>query len=232
MLSYLQHGVSLHGHNSDIILPSDNFDISSFSYGYTSDKDDNHSIASTQCVYTIRGSPSGIWHVTNILSMLVDISVESASSYNATAAFQDYLAWLLESFLSTHEMTKRLQSDPTLQEVLEKCWVMSFCSVQALISCLRNQLSGGILRKGHILLSIFCVDLIKIPANLSDDTIIKLCSSLLSLIRISKEYESMRQVLSLHLGGALLDTLADESACNILGTDFQVSFCFYPSCPN
>jgi len=207
------------GHMVNLTLPYDTIDTSMFSY----EKDDTLPDVILNCTYVIRDASTGLWHATNVLSMLVDISMESASSHDATPAFQDYLAWILESFLTIHELQKRWEKNPTLQEACKKSKILSFCTVHALLSSLRKFLSDSILRKGYALLSILCADLLESSADLTEKSVqINLCSGILNLVAICQEHDSMRRVLSLHLIPAVQSAMADERICSNLGKDFQV----------
>ena len=206
---------------SKIVLPSSTFDMSSYIQG----KDEFSQSAAAHCTYTIQGLEVGLEHVTNILTMLVDISMESASSYNATVAFQDYLAWMFESFLIAHALQNRWQVDLTLQETCKRSEIMSFCAMHALLSSIQDQLSASMLRKGYTILSVLCADLLKSPANLTDKSIqLKICSGLLNLVPICKDYDSMRKVVLLHLVPSLQSIFVDDVACSTFGKDFKVWF--------
>jgi serine/threonine-protein kinase ATR len=203
----------------NLTLPYDTIDTSMYSF----EKGEHLPDVVSNCTYVIRDASSGLWHATNVLSMLVDISMESASSHDATPAFQDYLAWILESFLLIHELRKRWEKNPTLQEACKKSKILSFCTVHALLSSLRKFLSDSILRKGYALLSILCADLLECSAELTEKSVqINLCSSILNLVAVCQEHDSMRQLLSLHLIPTMQTAMGDESVCTILGKDFQV----------
>ncbi|KAH8588648.1 protein kinase-like protein rad3 [Bisporella sp. PMI_857] len=229
ILSRLQHpSIVSQYHVLKISLPSDDFDTSYFSYENYYDKDENQTTSSFHCTYVIHGAASSLWHVTNLLAILGDISMESASSYDATAAFQDYLAWMLESFLMAHEVGKRLKVDTALQDTCKKCELTIFCSMQALISSLRSHLSGSVLRKGCVLISLLCADLLANPESLTETIQLKFCSTMLNLVAVCREFDSMCQVLCLHLIPALQLALNHENASTSFGKDFQkaaVSLC-------
>jgi serine/threonine-protein kinase ATR len=208
------------GHSVNITLPYDAIDSSMFSYA---EKGDSLSDAIPHCTYVIRDAGSGLWHATNILSMLVDISMESASSHDATPAFQDYLVWMLEAFLSIHEIQKRCETDPRLGESCKKTKLLSFCAVHALLVSLQDHIPDSILRKGYALLSLLCARLLENPTDLTEKSVhINLCSSMLNLVAICNEHESMRRVLSLHLVPAVQNAMANETQCSNLGKDFLV----------
>jgi serine/threonine-protein kinase ATR len=189
-----------------------------FSY----EKDESQD-AILHCTYSIHDPAVGLWHVTNLLSILVDVSMESVTSHDPTPAFQDYLAWMLDSFLMAHDLQKRWKANPILHEACKKSEVMSFCSVHAFLSSLAEFLTESMLRKGYILLSALCADLLESPADLSDKSIhLNLCSSILNLVAVCEKHHSLRRVISLHLLPAIEACLLDEMTCSTLGNDFQV----------
>lgn len=179
--------------------------------------------SSVQSAYAIQDAAAGLWHSTNVLSMLVDICMESATSHHATPAFQDYLAWLLDSFLVVHGLQKRFQANSTLHEFCKRSEVMSLCALQALLSTLRESLPVTILRKGCVLLSLLCVGLLENLSDLSDkSTPHNICSSLLTLAVVCKRHESTRRLLALYLVPAIRVSLNDDDSILKLGKDFQV----------
>jgi serine/threonine-protein kinase ATR len=206
-------------HRIDATLPCDHIETSIFS----NDKDDDSQLAISHCTYLVHDPAVGLWHVTNILSMLVDISMESATSYDATPAFQDYLAWMLDSFLVSHDLQRRWRINPQLQESCKKSAVMSFCAVHALMSSLRGFLTDSMLRKGYVLLSILCADLLEHPADISDKLVrSNLCSSIMNLATVCTNDQLMHRVVCLHLVPAIEASLFDEVTRANLGKDFQV----------
>lgn len=205
-------------HLLPITLPSDSIGASMFA-----NKDDESQMTASNCTYTIYNSSMGIWHATNILAMLVDISMESANSHDATPAFQDYLAWILDSFLTSHGLQKRWEPYPQLREACKKSEILAFCAVQALLSSLENFLSDSMTRKGYALLSILCSDLLAPQSDVIEKSLhVNICSSILNLSVICKKYDSMRRIISLHLIPAIDTALLDPVISADLGKDFQV----------
>lgn len=201
-----------------MILPSRDPDYPSLS----NDKQGQPNPAS-QRTYVVQDATEGLWHVTQLLSMLVDISLEAATSHDATPAFQDYLAWLLDSFLVTHELQKRLRNNPNLQQSETRLEILSFCALHALLSSLRDSLSPLVLRKGYVLLSILCADLLEDPSSLSDKSVrLSFCSSLMNLTVVCNQHQSVHRVVSHHLLAMVKTTLTDESTIATLGKDFKV----------
>ena len=186
-------------------------------------EEENVSDTPLQCTYVIHNAADGLWHGANLLSMLVDISMEAAASFDATPAFQDYLAWILDSFLEVHELQARWQGSPTLGRSCEKVDSLSFCAVHAILTTLRESLSDNILRKGYVFLSLLCAALLEDTSNVSETPIrLNLCSCLLNLVAICNQHDSMRRAISLHLLPAVQVVLADNSKAMTLGNDFQV----------
>jgi serine/threonine-protein kinase ATR len=155
--------------------------------------------------------------------MLVDISMEAATSYDATPAFQDYLAWMLDSFLGIHELQKRRRESLNLPQSYNKLEELSFCAVHALISAVKDSMSPTIVHKCNVLLSILVADILERPADLSGDSIrVSLCSCLLTLSAACKEDDPMCRLVSPHIMATVTAVLGDEGVCNILGDDFKV----------
>jgi serine/threonine-protein kinase ATR len=80
----------------DIMLPSD--DMSRF-VSFIAGSEGPPSSA-VDCTYVIRDATESLDHARNVLSTLVDVSMAAVASYDATPAFQDYVGWLLDSFLA------------------------------------------------------------------------------------------------------------------------------------
>lgn len=190
---------------------------------FSNNKEEENQTTIFDCAYLIDDPAVGLWHVTNILSMLVDISMESAMSHDATPAFQDYLAWILDSILISHDLPKRWRMNPRLHELCRKSAVMSFCTVHALLTSHLDFLTEPMLRKGYVLLSILSADLVEHHGDLREKPVlINLCSSILHLVAICKKSHLMRRAVSLHLVPTLEAFLLDLEAHTNLGKDFQV----------
>ena len=190
---------------------------------FSQDKEEFDSDVPLRCMYVIHSAADGHWHATNLLSMLVDIFMEAAASFDATPAFQDYLAWILDSFVEVHELQVRWQGATTLGQPWEKVDFLSFCTVHTLLSTLRDSLSDSVLRKGYVILSLLFAALLRDRSTVFDKSIqLNLCSCLLSLVAVCENDHSMRRTVSLHLLPAVRATLADDKAFKTLGNDFQV----------
>jgi serine/threonine-protein kinase ATR len=225
MLNHLQNP-SMLSHNTtvDVCQPMDQVHQSMFSH----ESDGSSSTIVPNCTYRVRTAPECVCHVASILSMLVDISMAAAASYDPTPAYQDYMAWMLDSFHAAHEQRKKLQADPSLSEACRKSDIASFSSLQALLSTSRMSLRTAIVRKGYTILSNLCADLIENFEDLAEQPIqLSVCSSLLNLATMCREHDFMYRAVSLHLVPAIQDTLNDDSKRSSLGKDFQVNNCLH-----
>ncbi len=209
-----------HGALLQITLPSNEAE---FPF-YIQESNDGSSGPFPRCNYVIRGATEAFSHASNLLSMLVDISMVSAASYDATPAFQDYLAWLLDSFCFTHELCKRWQTNSILYEACLESDLTSFCAVHALSTSLRTSLSPPLTQKLYSLLSVLCVDALENSARLSETPIrFVICSSILNLAAICKENSQLRRTVSLKLVPVVQAALANTQRDMHLDKDFEVS---------
>ena len=201
---------------SQITSPAEDFDYSVFSQ-----QKDNSPYLMPR--YSINEATHAFWHVNYLLTILVDTSVEAVSSFDATPAFQDYLAWMLDSFLSVHDLQKRWQANPQLQQSCIDSCLPLFRAVGLLLSSVGEELSPTILRKGYLLFSILCSDLLRMPDALHETLDrVSICRGMLSLVAICKRYASMRGAVSLHLLPTITTTMLDDNSREKLGKDFQV----------
>ncbi len=209
----------------EIALPSD--DMSRFMSFF--EGTDSSPTSTINCTYVIRDAMEGLSHARNVLSILVDISMAAATSYDATPVFQDYVGWLLDSYLITREVHKKWRANTLLHPSCSEACAMPFCSVQALLTTLREYLSPSLLRKGYTSLSFFCTDLLEDPTQLSTSSIqLNLCSSIMNLAAVCHKYDSMRRVVSLRLIPAICATLTNGDTITIgMGNDLKVDLLFH-----
>ena len=203
----------------DLCLPMDKVEQTMFSH----DSVETSSTVIRNCTYVVKTAQEGICHAANILSMLVDISVAAAASYDPTPAYQDYTVWMMDSLLATHEQSKKLQTETSLSEACRKSDMICFSSIHALLFASRTSLRTTVLRKGYAVLSILCAGLIENVEDLTQQPILlKVCNSLLKLAAICKEHDSVLRAVSLQLVPAIQNNLNDNSKMLSLGGDFQV----------
>lgn len=194
-----------HAQVVDIVLPSDDMSLfASFVVG-----NDGSPTSAIDCTYVIRDATEGLSHARNVLSILVDVSMAAAASYDATPAFQDYVGWLLDSFLVSYELHKKWRANTSLNQSCSDACLLPFCSVHALVTSFRDSLSPPLLRKGYTSLSTFCIDLLLDPTQLSEKSIqINFCSSIINLAAGCRRYDSVRRAVSLYLLPVIHATLA------------------------
>lgn len=175
------------------------------------------------CTYSIEDSVEGFDQVTQSLLMLVDVSMEAAASYDVTPAFEDYLAWMFDSFCALHDIYQKWQTNPTLYEQCPNPDELSFCSLRALTSSVQDSLSPTLLRKGYIALSSLCANVLQDQNQCFDESKqLALCSFILNLANVCEKYDSVRRVVSLHLLPIMKTVLSAEGVTERLGTDFRV----------
>ncbi|KAK6580379.1 hypothetical protein PZA11_007401 [Diplocarpon coronariae] len=110
------------------------------------------------CSYIVRYAGEGLANVSSILLLLVEISKAATASYDATSAFRDYLAWLLDSFLRVLEVRNRWKANIALHEsfMMNTAFLIS---LKDLLSSLRRYIWPVTLRKGYTVLSIICAEI-------------------------------------------------------------------------
>lgn len=217
MLSHLQNpSIIPQGNMIPISSPADDLESSAFSQ----QKEDSPFPLPR---YTISEATHAFRHVSHLLSILVDASVEAVSSFDATPAFQDYLVWMFDSFLAMHDLQKRWHANPELQQVCIDTCLLSFRNLELLLFSVGEELSPAILRKGYLLFSIFCADFLGTPEALQETPDrFKICRGLLNLIAVCKKHDFIRGAVDLHLLPAIATALQDEDTRSKLGNDFQV----------
>jgi serine/threonine-protein kinase ATR len=220
MLGHLQStGFISANHVIDATLPSEGIDNSMFVY--EGDAAPSNPIAN--CTYPMRFGSEGISHVASILSVLAEISVTAVTSYDATPAFQDYMAWMLDSILTAYEQRKRVHDDSELSELCQRLDIASFCSLGTLNHAMQPFLSSTIFKKACTILSIFCADFIEKSYDLIGEVPqFSLCRSLLHLAAVCKEHYSLIRIIQLHLVPAIQLAMEEESRSSSLGNDFKV----------
>jgi serine/threonine-protein kinase ATR len=168
--------------------------------------------------YTIEDTPHAIQHLYILLSMLVEISVEAGTLYDATSAFEDYIAWLIDTFSAMHELHKRLKSIPKLQDA------MALCAMQVLLLLVNRSMPEVIQRKGSMTLSILLADILNTPSRqYSEFTAVGIRDSIIILIESCHKHSSIYRYVSLHLAPIVNKLLEEDDGLKTLGLDLKVS---------
>ncbi|KAF7872002.1 uncharacterized protein EAF02_009107 [Botrytis sinoallii] len=207
-----------HGWEMDFILPSDQFKVSSYSFSNEDDMNETF----LQCTYRLHNKAAAMQHAICILSILAKVSIQTASFQDATPAFQDYLAWLFDSFHASYELQKVWISSGNSAQDCESPAISLFCGLQALLSSFQNLLPETLVRKGYAYLTTIGADIIVNPSNISDkDVNLAFCRTLLYLANICKNYDSTCRIVRFSLLPKLRTVLDDEDASIMVGNDFQ-----------
>lgn len=179
--------------------------------------------SSLLCTYKLHDATGAIQHAICLLSILVKVSIQAASFQDATPAFEDYLAWMLDSFHLSYELQKVWISPGAFPQDHEVPTTALFYALQTLLSSIRASSSESLVRKGYAYLALISADLITIPSNVVDKEVnLVFCQALLDLANICKKYDSTCRTVRLSLLPKLSTVLEDEDASIIVGKDFQV----------
>ncbi|KAI9640177.1 serine/threonine-protein kinase M1 [Ciborinia camelliae] len=169
-----------------------------------------------------------LWRLnSNFFSYLKDsvstkVSIQAASFQDATPAFQDYLAWMFDSFHSSYELQKVWISPGMLNQDHEVPTIALFCSLHALLSSIQKSISESLIRKGYVYLALIGADIITTPSNVIDkDLNLIFCQALLDLANICRKDDSTCRTIRLSLLPKLQTVLDDEDASIMVGKDFQ-----------
>ncbi|SZF04158.1 unnamed protein product [Blumeria hordei] len=145
----------------DILLPPDDSE-NIFSLG-----DRDCKTKTFRLKYMIRDACHGLSHVSNILHILVDISIEVSSPCDATLTFQDYLAWLLDYLIKAHELLKKWCEVPTLLEPCHNHDELLLQTTFLIVSAPEKLIFPKVARKGFSVLLIICVEILEKSGKLS-----------------------------------------------------------------
>ncbi|KAH8816823.1 protein kinase-like protein rad3 [Xylogone sp. PMI_703] len=215
ILSKVQnHDDGMHYNRAEFVLPSDSSDETLFQY-----HNGESNSPSLHCKYVLYSIGDGLWHVTNLLHMLVDVSVHSLEESHATSAFRDHLAWIFDSLLITHELWKThhalILADRGFLKTI-------FSAALDLISStvLREYMSDTMLRKGSGLLSLLCMEVVQDLSMSDTDVIHNASRSFLQLAFYSTRYDSIRRMVSLQLIPVIISRFESKGAQDV-SDDFQ-----------
>jgi serine/threonine-protein kinase ATR len=219
LLNHLQNpGIIPHGHMGAVKLPSNEAE-----FFLVFNRKELPQNADSEYTYTIRETPDAIKHLNILLGILVEILKEAWTLYDATPAFQDYIAWLSDSLVVVHEMHKRFRSTPKLLETCEDGRVLLLCAMQCLFSSLDDSLPDTIRRKGSITLAILLADILDMPTQgPKESTLLTICRSILTLSVACQQYSFVYRSVFVHLLPVIRRILGDKDGLGNLGHDFQV----------
>ncbi|KAH8660790.1 protein kinase-like protein rad3 [Tricladium varicosporioides] len=204
------------GRIQQVIVPSNRLEYLTASFPKEAPTD-----VQASCSYTISDIAHAFGHVEGLLIILSNVSVAAAATFDPTPAFEDHLAWIIDSFYVPHELRKRWQANPQLLQKCKGSGPATFMALRTLLSSLRDHLTDSIVRKGYLVLSILCADLL--TELTIETTSINISSTLLQLRSVAAQHDSVSRGICVHLGPALVAVLNNGDALATLGNDFQNS---------
>lgn len=203
----------------DFELPSDQVNLSAL----CSDVEEDHSLSYLSCTYKLHDAACAIQHAICLLCILVNLSTKSTQFQDSTTAFQDYLAWMLDSFHSSYDLQKVWISPGAFSQDRELVTITLFSSLHALLSLTRTSSSDSLIRKGYAYLALIAGDFITAPFNVTDkDTNLILCQGLLGLANACRKYDSTSRTVRLSLLPKLRAVIENKDTSIAVGSDFQV----------
>jgi serine/threonine-protein kinase ATR len=171
----------------------------------------------------LRDVTDALRHATCILTILVNISNQAASTQDASLTFQNHLAWLLDSFYSSHELQKIWPIHDTSQPDGIAPSTALYYATQSLFVSIRATIPDSLLCKGYFYLAIIGADILDDPSILADkDVNLRFCHMLLHLALICRRHNAVGQVTGLCLVPKLQIILENEDTIAIVGNDFKV----------
>ncbi|KAM3088202.1 serine/threonine-protein kinase M1, variant 2 [Clarireedia jacksonii] len=218
ILSHLHSSnLASHGQEINFVLPSDHFDLSTYCDSLKGSLEQ-----SSPCNYILRDVTDALRHATYILSILVNISNQAASTQDASLAFQNHLAWLLDSFYSLHELQKIWSIHDNSQSVGIAPSTALYYATQSLFVSIRTTIPEPLVRKGYMYLAIIGAYILDDPSGLADKEVnLTFCQMLLQLALICRRHNAVGQVTNLHLSPKLQVMLGSEDTLAIVGNDFK-----------
>lgn len=176
------------------------------------------------CTYSLSDVPTAFRHISYLMSIVVKVSSATAVSYDATVAFQGYLAWMLDTFVGLREVERSFTTLSSIQESDFEFCALYFNSIHFLLKSLDDILPDTIKRKGYRLLAILCAELVMdYPQALSETSNQdKFCSSLLDLAAACNKFDQVAQTVSTKLLPGLKKLTSNNNENNRLSNDLEV----------
>ncbi|PQE07411.1 phosphatidylinositol 3 protein [Rutstroemia sp. NJR-2017a WRK4] len=213
------HSSNLASHVQEIhfVLPSDHFDLST----YCDDQQGSFE-QSSPCNYMLRDVTDALRHATYILTILVNISNQAATTQDASLTFQNHLAWILDSFQLSHDLQRIWPIHDTSQPDGIAPGTALYCATQSLISSIRATIPDTLICKSYVYLAIIGADILDDPSILADkDVNLRFCHMLLHLALICRKHNSVGQVTGLCLVPKLQAMLGNQDTVAMVGKDFE-----------
>ncbi|PQE28467.1 phosphatidylinositol 3 protein [Rutstroemia sp. NJR-2017a BBW] len=213
------HSSNLASHVQEIhfVLPSDHFDLST----YCNDQQGSFE-QSSPCNYMLRDVTDALRHATYILTILVNISNQAATTQDASLTFQNHLAWILDSFQLSHDLQRIWPIHDTSQPDGIAPGTALYYATQSLISSIRATIPDSLICKSYVYLAIIGADILDDPSILAEkDVNLRFCHMLLHLALICRKHNSVGQVTGLCLVPKLQAMLGNQDTVAMVGKDFE-----------
>lgn len=176
-----------------------------------------------RCTYSISGTYNCLRHVGYLLHTLTSFIGDFSQPQSATTIFQDYLVWLLDSFVEAQELFRILMimtNSPDNDSIID-CLVLN--STQVLVSNTQGTISPIILRKGYSILTLTCAKILEKTVDFSEKMQKNLTQAFLDLDNFCRENDSIRRLTTIHLVPILNHSMSKsvllpefKTACSLL----------------
>jgi hypothetical protein len=171
----------------------------------------------------LRDVTDALRHATYILTILVNISNQAASTQDASLTFQNHLAWILDSFHLSHELQKIWPIHDASQPDGIAPATALYYATQSLIFSIRAIIPDSLVCKSYVYLAIIGTDILDDPSILADkDVNLGFCYMLLHLALICRKHNAVGQVTGLCLVPKLQAMLENGDTVAMVGNDFRV----------
>jgi serine/threonine-protein kinase ATR len=153
------------------------------------------------CTYGLSNAITSVRHACHLLSIITKLVSASAVSYDATAAFQGYLAWILDSYSTIRDAERAYVIDYSTPASVIELYQVDLDSLHTLLTSLEFVLTDSIKRKGHRLISCMCADFLNCSDAIPQED--HLCEILINLSAACAQFDHIRQDVSSVLVPAL-----------------------------
>ncbi|RKF63720.1 Protein kinase rad3 [Erysiphe neolycopersici] len=183
----------------------------------------NSGIDSCRYTYSISGTYNCLKHVCHLLLTLTSFMGDVSQPLSASIIFQDYLVWLLDSFVEAQELFKILLSATNSPNIDLNIDNLILNSTQVLLSNTQGAASSIILRKGYSILSLTCAKILERKVEFSEELQGNFTQALIDLEYFCRKNDSVRRITTIHLVPLLNHSISKsifipefKSACGLL----------------
>ncbi|POS87854.1 hypothetical protein EPUL_000219 [Erysiphe pulchra] len=183
----------------------------------------NNGIDSCRYTYSISGTYNCLKHVGYLLLILTSFIGDFSQPLSAALIFQDYLVWLLDSFVEAQDLFKILLTVTNSSDIDSNIDYLVLNSTQALLSNTQGTATPNILRKGYSILSLICARILERTLELSEKIQENFTQAFLDLEHFCRKNDNVRRITTIHLVPILYDSISKsvlspefKTACNLL----------------